>query len=109
MNRIDRLHLDHPFAASRMLQGILVQEGFRVGRKHVRTLMKRMAIAALYRKPNTSKPAPGHKIYPYLLRKLPIPGQNRRAWVGWSGLHIFNRRALAPFRNDLGVDAQLPA
>jgi putative transposase len=77
MNRIDRLHLDHPFAGSRMLQGILVQEGFRVGRKHVRTLMKRMGIAALYRKPNTSKPAPGHKIYPYLLRKLPITRPNQ--------------------------------
>jgi putative transposase len=77
MKRIDRLHLDHPFAGSRMLQGILVQEGFRVGRKHVRTLMKRMGIAALYRKPNTSKPAPGHKIYPYLLRKLPITRPNQ--------------------------------
>jgi putative transposase len=77
MSRIDRLHLDHPFAGSGMLQGILVQEGFRVGRKHVRTLMKRMGIAALYRKPLTSKPAPGHKIYPYLLRKLPITRPNQ--------------------------------
>jgi len=76
MKRIDRLHLDHPFAGSRMLQGILVQEGYQVGRKHVRTLMKRMGIAALYRKPNTSKPALGHKIYPYLLRKLPITRPN---------------------------------
>jgi putative transposase len=77
MKRIDQLHLDHPFAGSRMLQGILVREGFRVGRKHVRTLMNRMGIAALYRKPNTSKPAPGHKIYPYLLRKLPITRPNQ--------------------------------
>jgi|SRR6056297_2086824 len=61
----------------RMLQGLLVQEGFQVGRLHVATLMKRMGIEALYRKPNTSKPAPGHKIYPYLLRKLPITRPNQ--------------------------------
>ena len=66
-----------PFAGSRMLQGLLVQEGFKVGRLHVATLMKRMGIKALYRKPNTSKPAPGHKIYPYLLRKLPITRPNQ--------------------------------
>ena len=72
MNRIDRLHTEFPFAGSRMLRGLLVQEGFTVGRLHVATLMKRMGIEALYRKPNTSKPAPGHKVYPYLLRNLPI-------------------------------------
>jgi putative transposase len=55
----------------------LVQEGFKVGRLHVATLMKRMGIEALYRKPNTSKPAPGHKISPYLLRKLPITRPNQ--------------------------------
>src|SRR5206468_1696321 len=48
-----------------------------VGRLHVSTLMKRMGIEALYRKPNTSKPAPGHQIYPYLLRKLPITRPNQ--------------------------------
>ena len=68
MRRIDDLHLDYPFAGSRMLKGLLKAEGYDVGRRHVSTLMKRMAIAALYRRPNTSKPAPGHKIYPYLLR-----------------------------------------
>ena len=62
MERIDRLHLELPFAGSRMLQGLLKQEGFEVGRLHVATLMKRMGIEALYRRPNTSKPAPGHKI-----------------------------------------------
>lgn len=77
MHRIDKLHMEFPFAGSRMLQGLLVQEGFKVGRLHVATLMKRIGIAALYRKPNTSKPAPGHKIYPYLLRKLPITGPNQ--------------------------------
>ncbi len=77
MHRIDKLHMEFPFAGSRMLQGLLVQEGFKVGRLHVATLMKGMGIEALYRKPNTSKPAPGHKIYPYLLRKLPITRPNQ--------------------------------
>lgn len=77
MHRIDKLHMEFPFAGSRMLQGLLVQEGFKVGRLHVATLMKRMGIEALYRRPNTSKPAPGHKVYPYLLRKLPITRPNQ--------------------------------
>jgi putative transposase len=77
MHRIDKLHTAFPFAGSRMLQGLLVQERFKVGRLHVATLMKRMGIEALYRKPNTSKPAPGHKIYPYLLRKLPVTRPNQ--------------------------------
>jgi len=72
MRRIDELHLDYPFAGSRMLKGLLRQEGFKVGRLHVATLMKRMGIQALYRRPNTSKPGPGHKVYPYLLRKLAV-------------------------------------
>jgi putative transposase len=72
MHRIDKLHREFPFAGIRMLLGLLIQEGFKVGRLHVATLIKRMGIEALYRKPNTSKPAPGHKIYPYLLLGLPI-------------------------------------
>src|SRR4051794_28920749 len=68
MRRIDELHLEFPFAGSRMLRDLLKQEGIDIGRRHVSTLMKRMGLEALYRKPNTSKPAPGHKIYPYLLR-----------------------------------------
>nr|WP_323772525.1 IS3 family transposase [Antarctobacter sp.] len=76
MHRIDQLHMEFPFAGRRMLQGLLVQEGFVVGRLHVATLMKRMGIEALYRKPNTSKPAPGHKIYPYLLRNLSVTRPN---------------------------------
>jgi putative transposase len=48
-----------------------------VGRLHVSTLMKRMGIEAIYRKPNTSRPAPGHKIYPYLLRKLAVTRPNQ--------------------------------
>ena len=77
MRRIDELHLDYPFAGSRMLQGLLKGEGFDVGRLHVRTLMKKMGIEAIYRRPNTSKPEPGHKIYPYLLRNLPITKPNQ--------------------------------
>jgi putative transposase len=76
MRRIDELHLELPFAGSRMLRDLLAGEGIEVGRLHVATLMKRMGIEALYRKPNTSKPAPGHKIYPYLLRRLPITRPN---------------------------------
>ena len=77
MRRIDELHLNYPFAGSRMLQGFLVREGFGIGRLHVRTLMKRMGIEAIYRRPNTSKPAPGHKIYPYLLRNLTVDRPNQ--------------------------------
>ena len=77
MRRIDELHLNYPFAGSRMLQGLLKGEGHCVGRLHVRTLMKRMGIEAIYRRPNTSKQAPGHKIYPYLLRKLPVIRPNQ--------------------------------
>jgi putative transposase len=77
MRRIDELHLEFPFAGSRMLRDLLAAEGFTVGRLHVATLMKRMGIEALYRKPATSKPTPGHQIYPYLLRKLPITRPNQ--------------------------------
>jgi putative transposase len=77
MRRIDELHLDYPFAGSRMLQGLLIADGHKVGRLHVATLMKRMGIEAIYRRPNTSKPATGHKIYPYLLRKLPVTTPNQ--------------------------------
>jgi putative transposase len=77
MRRMDELHLDFPFAGSRMLRDLLVAEGFTIGRRHVSTLMKRIGLEALYRKPNTSKPAPGHKIYPYLLRKLPVTRPNQ--------------------------------
>jgi putative transposase len=77
MLQIDQLHLDYPFAGSRMLRDFLAGEGLRVGRLHVSTLMKRMGIEALYRKPNTSKPEPGHKVYPYLLRKLSVTRPNQ--------------------------------
>ncbi len=77
MRRLDELHLSYPFASSRMLRAFLAQEGTFVGRRHVRMLMKRMGIEAIYQRPNTSKPAPGHKIYPYLLRGLEINRANQ--------------------------------
>ena len=73
--RIDELHLEYPFAGSRMLQGLW--KGEAVGRLHVATLIKKMGIEAIYRRPNTSRPAPGHKIYPYLLRKLTVTRPNQ--------------------------------
>ena len=77
MRRIDELHLDYPFAGSRMMRAMLVNEGIAIGRTHVRTLMRRMGIEALYRRPRTSKPGPGHKIYPYLLRDLAVTRPNQ--------------------------------
>ena len=77
MRRLDALHLDYPFAGSRMLRDMLVREGVSIGRRHVRKLMKKMGIEAIYRRPNTSKTAPGHKIYPYLLRSLKIERANQ--------------------------------
>src|SRR5215212_5545510 len=76
MRRIDELHLEFPFAGSRMLRDLLNKEGVEIGRCHVTTLMRRMGITALYRRPNTSKPAPGHRIYPYLLRGVTIGHPN---------------------------------
>jgi putative transposase len=64
MRRIDELHLEHPFAGSRMLRGLLKAEGHEIGRLHVATLMKKMGVEALYRRPNTSKPAPGAQDLP---------------------------------------------
>jgi len=77
MRRIDELHLDYPFAGSRMLRDMLGREGVHAGRQRIATMMRRMEIEALYRRPNTSKPAPGHKIYPYLLRGLKIERPNQ--------------------------------
>ena len=62
---------------ARMLRDQLRREGVKVGRRHIGTLMLRMGIAALAPQPGTSKRAPGHKIYPYLLRKLPITRPNQ--------------------------------
>ena len=77
MRAIDELHLELPFAGSRMLRDLLAAEGRKVGRRHITTLMRKMGIEAVYRKPNTSKPEPGHKIFPYLLRGLTIDRPNQ--------------------------------
>jgi putative transposase len=77
MLSIDELHLNYPFAGNRRLRDLLWQQGLEVGRRHVRMLMRKMAIEAIYRRPNTSKPAPGHKIYAYLLRGLAITRPNQ--------------------------------
>ncbi len=113
-------HLDghHLFAGSRMLRDLLRQEGVSVGRLHVATLMKRMRIEAIYRRPNTSKPAPGHKIYPYLLRKLAVTRPNQ-VWatdityvpMACGFVHLvaivdwFTRRVLA-WRVSISLDAE---
>ena len=77
MRRIDELHLEYPFAGSRMMRGLLRQEGLSSGRRHIATLMRRMGIEALYRKPNTSRRRPGHTVYPYLLRGLEVSRPNQ--------------------------------
>jgi len=76
MRRMDTLHLDYPFAGARMLRDLLRREGHTIGRKRVCTLMTRMGIEAVYRKPNTSQRHPAHTVYPYLLRHLEITRSN---------------------------------
>ena len=77
MRRIDELHLEHPFMGARMLSRQLKRVSIDVGRRHVATLMSRMGIQALCPQPGTSKPTPGHKIYPYLLRHLRVDSSNQ--------------------------------
>ena len=77
MRKIDALHLQHPFMGARMLRDQLARRGIHAGRRHIRTLMYRMGIEALAPQPGTSKAAPGHTIYPYLLRKLAITRANQ--------------------------------
>jgi len=86
MRRIDELHLDYPFAGSRMLRDLLRGEGIEIGRERVTTMMRRMGIEAIYRRPHTSKPADGHKVFPYLLRSMPIERPNQ---VG-DGYHVYS-------------------
>jgi putative transposase len=77
MRRLDELHLEHPFMGARMLRRQLLAEGIRVGRRHVRTLMRRMGMEALCPQPGTSQRHPDHTIYPYLLRQLAITRANQ--------------------------------
>ena len=77
MRRIDELFTAWPFLGSRRMAAMLRAEGYVVNRKRVQRLMRRMGIAALGPKPRTTKPAPGHKIFPYLLRNLAIDRPNQ--------------------------------
>jgi putative transposase len=77
MRRIDQIHLDHPTAGARMLRDILRREGLSIGRRHIATLMRRMGLESIYRKPRTSDKHPGHKVFPYLLRNLGIKRANQ--------------------------------
>ena len=85
MRRLDQRHLAHTFAGSRMLRDLLRLEDFRVGRTHVRTLMNRMGIEALYRQPRTTQVHRGHAVYPYLLRNLAITRSNQ-VWTSESAI-----------------------
>ena len=108
MRRLDELHLEHPFMGARMLRDQLHRQGIQVGRKHITTLMLCMGIAALAPQPGTSKRAPGHKVYPYLLRQLAITRSNQvwaldttyipmaRGFVYLTAVvDVFSRRVLA--------------
>lgn len=78
MRRIDHLHLDYPFAGSRMLRALLRTDGVVIGRRHVRTPLRRRGLHALYRQPRTSVPAAGRQVYPYLLQGLTIDHANQK-------------------------------
>ena len=80
MRRIDELHLESPFAGGRMLRDVLRKEGHVIGRKRVRTLMRKMGIETLYQKPNTSQRQAAHPVFPYLLRDLTI-NQPNQVWA----------------------------
>jgi putative transposase len=123
MRRIDELHLAHPFMGARMLRDMLNREGISIGRRHVGTLMKRMGIEAIYRRPNTSKPAPGHKIHPYLLRGVKIEKPNHvwamdityipmargfvylAAVVDWATRRVLSHRVSITMEADFCVEA----
>ena len=123
MRRIDRLHLDHPYAGSRMLRDLLRLQGVEVGRRHVATLMRRMDIQALYRKPNTSRKHPAHPVFPYALRSLSIERANQvwalditylpmaRGWVylvavlDWHSRRVLAHRVSITMEADFCVEA----
>lgn len=123
MRRIDEMHLEHPFAGSRMLRDFLRLEGIEVGRRHVATLMRRMGIQALYRKPDTSKKHPAHPVFPYALRGLAIERANQvwaldityipmaRGWVylvavlDWHSRRVLAHRVSITMEADFCVEA----
>jgi putative transposase len=77
MRLIDEQYLTAPFYGSRRMVAVLRRDGWTVNRKRVRRLMRLMGIEAIYQKPNTSRPHPDHKVYPYLLRGLAIDRPNQ--------------------------------
>ena len=123
MRRLDELHLEYPFAGSRMLRDLLRLQGTEVGRRHVRTLMRRMGLQALYRKPNTSRKNPAHPVFPYLLRELAIERANQvwaldityipmaRGWVylvavlDWASRRVLAHRVSITMEADFCVEA----
>lgn len=123
MRRIDALHLEHPFAGSRMLRAMLRREGHAVGRKHVATLMRKMGIEALYRRTNTSRRHRAHPVYPYLLRGVAIERANHvwamdttyiplargfvylTAVLDWASRRVLAWRVSNSLSADAGVDA----
>lgn len=117
MKQIDRLHLDYPFAGGRMLRDMLNRQGRAIGRKHVATLMRKMGVEALYRKPNTSRKHPQHAVYPYLLRKLEIERANHvwamdityipmaRGWVYLAAVVDWASRRVLAHRVSISMDA----
>ena len=117
MRRIDELHLEHPFAGSRMLRDFLRLQGIAVGRRHVGTVMRRMGIQALYRKPNTSKRHPAHPVFPDLLRGLAIERANQvwaldityvpmaRGWVYLVAVLDWHSRRVLAHRVSITMDA----
>jgi putative transposase len=77
MRRLDELHLEHPVYGSRKLRALLGREGLVINRKRVVRLLRLMGIEAIYAKPKTSQPGPGHQIYPYLLRDVVVTGPDQ--------------------------------
>jgi len=123
MRRIDELHLEHPFAGSRMLRGLLRLQGIEVSRRHVGTLMRRMGIETLYRKPDTSRKHPAHPVFQYLLREAAIDRANaawaldityipmERGWVylvavlDWASRRVLAHRVSITMEADFCVEA----
>ena len=88
MRRMDEMHLKHPFLGARRLAQMLQREDFKVGRRHVGSLMRQMGIEPIYRKKRTSIPAQGHRIYPYLLANVAVvrPNQARAPDIAYRSM-----------------------
>jgi putative transposase len=121
MRRLDELHMEHPFAGSRMLRDMLRLQGRQIGRRRVGTLMRRMGMQALYRKPNTSKRHPSHPVFPYLLRGLAVERANHvwaldityvpmaRGWVYLVAVLDWHSRRVLAHRVSITMEADFCA